>query len=94
MIFPNGVHHSYVHRTVGQRKGLSYTPCFGAALFSKNNRHGAESLGSTPGSTRQGPGWKQKPGDAAVVLEHRAIFCVLIHQPQPSKFVVLGVLTF
>ncbi|CAL1127825.1 unnamed protein product [Cladocopium goreaui] len=25
-------------------QGLSYTPCFGAALFSKNNRHGAENM--------------------------------------------------
>lgn len=28
-------------------KASAIPPCFGAALFSKNNRHGAESLGST-----------------------------------------------
>ena len=45
-------------------------------------------------STRQGPGWKQIRRCCCFSWTSWYFFCALIHQQQPSKFVVLGVLTF
>ena len=74
-------------------KASAIPPCFGAALFSKNNRHGAESLGSTcKHKTRSRLEADQEM--LLFLLNIVVFFCALIHQQQPSKFVVLGVLTF